>query len=658
MIIGTAGHIDHGKTTLVRALTGVDADRLKEERSRGMTIELGYAYAPMENGDVLGFVDVPGHERLVHTMAAGASGIEFGLLVVAADDGIMPQTREHLAILCLLGIEQGAVVITKIDRADDAQLSKVKHDVANLTRGTFLSGAPMFPVQAAASAAPGVAALAAYLAGRAQARSARPVTGLFRLAVDRVFTLQGHGTVVTGTVHSGHVRVGDTTIDVRLMPINKPLRIRGIHAQNRPSAVGQTGQRCAINLGGIDKTEIQRGDWVADARCFDPSRNIDVELHLLSGTAASGAAASGAQTPLRTWAPLHVHMGAAHYLAHAVPLSSSSLSPGESGKVQLVFDQPVCAMPGDRYIVRNPQARLTVGGGVVLDPDAPDRKRRSPQRLAWLDAMAAWLAGSGLLPLLEQAPHGLDEARLTRLTGIDAGQLESPAGAIWVQAFDAPAGRVLMLCNHWTALLDHIEHSLHQFHQAAPDEPGLDAARLRRIAVPRLEDRLWKPALDALIAQHRIYRHGAWLHRPGHAVLLSDAEAALATPLLSLINAGAFDPPWTRDLARELRQPEVHTRQLLRKLMRRGELFQVVQDLFYHREQVALLAQVLSRLAATEAISAAAFRDATGLGRKRAIQLLDFFGRLGYTRRVRDQHVLRGGAIFLNHRIDAQDKLS
>jgi selenocysteine-specific elongation factor len=294
----------------------------------------------------------------------------------------------------------------------------------------------------------------------------------------------------------------------------------------------------------------------------------------------------------------------------------------------------------------------------VLDPGAPDRKRRSPQRLAWLDAMAAWLAGSGLLPLLAQAPHGLDESRLTRLTGTDVRQLEAPAGAVWVQASDAPAARILMLVEHWTALLDQIDHALHQFHQAAPDEPGLDPGRLRRIAVPRLDDKLWKPALETLIAQQRIYRHGPWLHRPGHATTLSDAETALAAPLLSLINAAAFDPPWTRDLAKELRQPEVHTRQLLRKLMRRGELFQVVQDLFYHREQIASLASVLSSLASTESISAAAFRDATGLGRKRAIQLLDFFGRLGYTRRVRDHHVLRGGAIFLNHRIDAPDKLT
>lgn len=657
MIIGTAGHIDHGKTTLVRALTGVDADRLKEERNRGMTIELGYAYTPLENGDVLGFVDVPGHERLVHTMAAGASGIEFGLLVVAADDGVMPQTREHLAILSLLGIQQGAVVITKVDRVDKARLSKVKLDVAGLTRGTFLSEAPIFPVQAASIAAPGIAALAAHLSERAQAWSARSSSGLFRLAVDRVFTLQGHGTVATGTVHSGQVRVADTSIDLRLMPSNKPLRIRSIHAQNRPSLAGHTGQRCAINLGGIDKTEIKRGDWIADARCFDPSRHIDVELHLLSGADASGAV-WGALAPLRAWSELHVHMGAAHYLAHAVPLSDSSVLPGASGKVQLVFDEPVCAMPGDRYIVRNPQAKLTVGGGVVLDPDAPDRKRRSPQRLAWLDAMAAWLDGSGLLPLLAQAPHGLDEARLTRLTGTDVRQLEAPAGAVWVQASDAPAARILMLVEHWTALLDQIDHALNQFHQAAPDEPGLDPGRLRRIAVPRLDDRLWKPALEALIAQQRIYRHGPWLHRPGHAATLSDAETALAAPLLSLINAAAFDPPWTRDLARELRQPEDHTRRLLRKLMRRGELFQVVHDLFYHREQIASLASVLSSLASTESISAAAFRDATGLGRKRAIQLLDFFGRLGFTRRVRDHHVLRGGAIFFIDRIDAQDKLT
>ena len=378
MIIGTAGHIDHGKTTLVRALTGVDTDRLKEEKARGISIELGYAYTPLANGDVLGFIDVPGHEKLVHTMAAGASGIDFGLLVVAADDGVMPQTREHLAILSLLGVAQGAVALTKTDRADAAQQMAVRAEIAELAAGTFLAGAPVFAVQASQAGDPGAAELKSYLHAQAEGVRQRDAAGLFRLAVDRVFTLAGHGTVVTGTAHAGQTRAGDDTADLRLMPAGTRVRVRSIHAQNQPSATGVAGQRCALNLAGIDKSAISRGDWIADARCFLPSRHIDVALTLLPS----------ADAPVRAWAPLHVHIGAARHVAHAVPLSAETLAPGQSGWVQLVFDEPVCAMPGDRYIVRNAQATRTVGGGRVLDPNAPDRKRRAASRLQGLQAIS------------------------------------------------------------------------------------------------------------------------------------------------------------------------------------------------------------------------------------------------------------------------------
>ncbi|HEY0294379.1 MAG TPA: selenocysteine-specific translation elongation factor, partial [Bordetella sp.] len=493
MIIGTAGHIDHGKTTLVRALTGVDTDRLKEEKARGISIELGYAYAPLPNGDVLGFIDVPGHEKLVHTMAAGASGIDFGLLVVAADDGIMPQTHEHLAILGLLGVKRGAIVLTKADRCDDEKRQYVEHDLAQLAAGTFLQGAPVFTTLAHRPGDPGVARLRTYLDAQAQAMPLRAADGLFRLAVDRVFTLAGHGTVVTGTVHAGRTRAGDDAADLRLMPAGVPVRVRSIHAQNRSSPEGSAGQRCALNLAGIDKDAIARGDWIADARGFLPSRHVDVALQWL--VSADG--------PLQAWAPLHVHIGAAHHVAHAVPLVPEILAPGRRGRVQLVFDAPVCAMPGDRYIVRNAQASRTVGGGVVLDPNAPDRKRRAPQRLAWLDAVSAYLSGQGLDAVLQQAPLGLDEAALQRLSGQSAASIAVPAGAQWVAA---RGSRTLILDGHWDALCDRAAGALATFHQQSPDEPGLDAARLRRIAAPTAAEALWQAVVERLLREGRLVR--------------------------------------------------------------------------------------------------------------------------------------------------------
>jgi small GTP-binding protein len=297
MIVGTAGHIDHGKTSLVYALTGVDTDRLKEEKIRGISIELGYAYSPLDNGEMLGFVDVPGHERLVHTMAAGAGGIDFALLVIAADDGVMPQTREHMAILEMLGVTRGAVALTKIDRVDPARAQEAGAQAAAFIERSALREVSIFPLNAAARDDPGVAALRAHLRGIAAAWPARFAGGLFRLAVDRVFTLPGRGTVAAGTVQAGQVRVGDT---VSVMPGGIAARVRSIHAQSRDTDTGSAGQRCALNLAGIEKAQIRRGDWLADPRSLAVSTRLDVDLRWLEPQKIADRSA------------LHVHVGTAH----------------------------------------------------------------------------------------------------------------------------------------------------------------------------------------------------------------------------------------------------------------------------------------------------------------------------------------------------------
>ncbi|MBY4768800.1 selenocysteine-specific translation elongation factor, partial [Burkholderia ambifaria] len=416
MIVGTAGHIDHGKTTLVRALTGVDTDRLKEEKARGISIELGYAYTPLENGDVLGLIDVPGHEKLVHTMAAGACGIDFALLVIAADDGVMPQTREHLAILQLLGVTHGAVALTKCDRVDPARLSAVRDEIAAWLHGSTLDGAPIFETCATRDDDPGVAALKRFLADAALAWRARRDDGLFRLAVDRVFTLAGQGTVVTGTAFAGRVATGDTLAVVRT---GGAARVRSIHAQNRPVDAGRAGERCALNLAGVDKADVERGDTVADARLVATSPRLDVDLTLLADAGLT----------LTHWAPLHVHLGTLHRVAHVALLDGDTLAAGQKMRVQLVFDEPVFALPGDRFIVRNPQATRTVGGGRVLDPFGPARKRRTPARRAWLDALEAWLDEGRLDALLAQAPLGIARTMLTHLTGFAPDVLALPDDA-------------------------------------------------------------------------------------------------------------------------------------------------------------------------------------------------------------------------------------
>lgn len=679
MIIGTAGHIDHGKTTLVRALTGVDTDRLKEEKARGISIELGYAYTPLpqttgeDARQVLGFIDVPGHEKFVHTMAAGVAGIDHALLVVAADDGVMPQTREHLAIALLLGVREGSIALTKTDRADAARIAAVRAELHALLAVTPLADAAWFETTATRDNDPGVAALRAHLFERARAHAARPDGGLFRLAVDRVFTLAGQGTVVTGTVFGGTARVGDSLLH---SASGQGVRVRSIHAQNRASPSGHAGQRVALALAGIEKDAIQRGDWIADARALRASRRMDVRLQLLPGS------------EIRAWTAVHVHLGAAHHLAHAVPLDSDTVRHGDSHRgpdtvdrrsdphsahgtrVQLVFDTDVYATAGDRYILRNAQASRTLGGGQVLDPYAPERKRRSPVRLAWLDALQTALDEGALGPLLDHAPQGLTRSHLALLLGRPAESLALPEDTLALPWADQDA--VLVAPTHWQALHTQVLDALTRLHTQSPDEPGVNAARLRRMALPTLNaatqaqgDALWQGLLTALLAEGALAQSGAWLHLPTHRVELSAHEQALAERLLPALRGATpvegYDPPWVRDLARDFQVGEEMVRQLLRKLARQGALHQVVKDLFYSAERMDELATLIAHLAtgATStpgddadthampptpgAVEAAHFRDATGLGRKRAIQVLEYFDRVGYTRRVRDAHLLRPG---------------
>ncbi len=629
MIVGTAGHIDHGKTALVRALTGVNTDRLEDEKKRGITIALGYAYSPLANGDMLGFVDVPGHENLVHTMVAGATGIDYALLVVAADDGIMPQTHEHVAILSLLGLTRGCVVINKVDRVEPEVVQQLQHDLQNVLQSTFLATAPFFATSSLTGQ--GIDQLKNHLESEAQQVQQRQQTGFFRLAIDRVFTLEGQGTVVTGTTYAGMTQLGDEQATLRLMPQNQGVRIRSIHAQNTPSQQAKAGQRCALNIAGVAKDEIQRGNWVADSRCFVPATHIDVRLQLLAS----------ADTSLKTWTPVHVHVGAAHYVAHIVPLSQDVIQPDQTALAQLVFDEPICSMPGDRFIVRNAQAKHTIGGGVVLDPNAPDRKRRSLARLAWLDGVEAYLDGRGLDLLLRQAPYGLEQPFLQRLIGADIAQLQAPTGTIWVQSPRSIALRVLIHNNAWEHVLARIETVLAEAHERYPDEPGVEAARLRRMVAPRAPDALWFGALHELIQRRRLAINGPWYRLSAHTVQLTPDEEALALKLIGLSHEGRYNPPWVRDMAQTLEVPEDQLRTLGRKLVRQGVLFQVVRDLYYHRDHVLELAQCLDELAQPNGVKAAEFRDNLNLGRKRTIQILEFFERIGYTRRLRDKHLIR-----------------
>jgi selenocysteine-specific elongation factor len=621
MIVGTAGHIDHGKTTLVKALTGVDTDRLPEEKKRGISIELGYAFldAP-DAGGRIGFIDVPGHEKLVHTMLAGATGIDFALLLVAADDGPMPQTREHLAVLALLGIARGAVVVTKADRVDAARVMQVQDEARALVQGTPLAAAPVLAVSAARGE--GLADLRALLIDAAAHHARGAGDGrAFRLAVDRSFVIDGVGTVATGTVIAGAVQVGD---ELAVVPGGARARVRSVHANGRAVERAAAGQRCALGLAGTSRDEAPRGSWLAPPAVAQATQRVDVALTLWRAEAA----------PLRSGALVSVHAGAAMAMATVAVLDGDALAPGASARVQLILRAPIGAWHGDRIVLRDPAASRTLAGGTVLDPAPPARYRRTPQRLAELDALAAPAIGDRLAALLAVAPQGLDLEHFASAQGVD-GLPEVASGlrqGPW--ALGAP---------QTAALRERVLATLAAYHEREPDELGPDAARLRRLAAPRLPEPLYRALLAALLAEGVLAQRGAFVHLPSHGVKLSASEQRIAQKVAPRLAEAGFEGAWARDLARDAQESEPLMRTTLARLAQRGELHQVVRDLFYPPAAMSRLAAIARRVAAAHdgAVTAAAFRDATALGRKRAIQVLEHFDRVGLLRRVGDTHRLR-----------------
>ncbi|MBB4865020.1 selenocysteine-specific elongation factor [Pseudomonas nitritireducens] len=626
MIVGTAGHIDHGKTSLLRALTGVEGDRRPAERERGITIDLGYVYADLGDGTLTGFIDVPGHERFVHNMLAGASGIDLVLLVVAADDGVMPQTREHLAIVEQLGIRRAIVALTKVDRVLSERVEQATGELQELLADGPLAGAPVIPVSSINGE--GIEVLRQALREAARETREGAAEGGFRLAVDRAFSVSGAGVVVTGTAFAGSVNVGD---ELLLGAAGRRVRVRGLHAQNREAQQAHAGQRVAVNIAGerLNLEQIHRGDWLITPALPAPTTRIDIELDLLPSETRAFV----------HWTPVHVHLGAQDVTGRVALLEGERLAPDERAFAQLVLNAPSHAVHGDRLVLRDQSAQRTIGGGRVLDPFAPARNRRSPERLEQLRALQGEGLESALPTLLAHASNGLDPALLARQFNRPRESWQLPAELVEISTRLGPR---LFAAQRWTALQEQLLAELQSFHEEAPDELGPDRDRLRRYALPQLERPIFIALLESLLAAHRIDSSGPWLHLPDHRVQLGETDEKLRERLWPLLLAGAFDPPWVRDLARELGAEEGEVRLLLRKLARLGQLHQVVKDLFYPEATLRQLADhALSLRGESGIIRAAAFRDRIGIGRKRCIQLLEYFDRIGFTRRFGNERRIR-----------------
>ncbi|MFJ5161579.1 selenocysteine-specific translation elongation factor [Pantoea sp. NPDC088449] len=612
MIIATAGHVDHGKTALLQALTGVDADRLPEEKRRGMTIDLGYAYWPQPDGRVLGFIDVPGHEKFLANMLAGIGGIHHALLVVACDDGVMPQTREHLQLLSMAGQPPLSVALTKADRVDEARIAEVQQQVAQLTQQLGWLAVPQFVTSSHTQH--GIDALRRHLSPLQE--PAFDTRYRFRLAIDRAFTLKGTGLVVTGTALSGEINVGDT---LWLSSLNVPLRVRALHAQNQSVTRAQAGERIALNIvGDVEKAQIARGDWLLAEPQPQGTTRLTVALRLLQ--------------PLKsTSQPIHVHHAASHVTGRIMLLADNL--------AEIVLNEPLWLAENDRLIIRDSNAQQTLGGARVLLLNSKKRGKRQADYLAWLQQLAASEGDdANLRAHLTYQPTESAELSWAR-------QLTAPAlNALIEHIAPVQLGNALMSAEQAAAWQQTLLEALAHFHQQHPEVPGIGQDRLRRVAMSH-QPAAWVFALiEQLLAQGQLQQRQGWLHLPDFEPRFNPQEEIVWQQVGPLFSD---QPLWVRDIALTLQQDEQTIRSLLLTAARLGHITAIVRDRYYRSDQIQIFADLIRQRAAQGgSTSAADFRNQLGTGRKVAVQILEFFDRSGFTRRRGNDHLLRDARLF------------
>ena len=627
MIIGTAGHVDHGKTALVKALTGIDTDRLPQEKERGLSIELGFAHLDLPSGRRAGIVDVPGHEKFVRQMVAGATGMDLALLVVAADEGVMPQTAEHLEILQLLGVQRGLIALTKADLVEPEMLELVRRDVAQAVRGTFLEGSPMLAVSAVTGE--GLQELVKAMDGVAAETRERDLAAPFRLPIDRVFTISGFGTVVTGTLAAGRLRVNEA---VEILPPGIESRVRGLRVHGQAMEVVEAGERVAANLTGVETREIARGDVVTQPGVFRPTRMLDARLTYLAG----------APRPLAHGTRVRVHLGTAEILARAAPMESDTLAPGATGLVQLRLEAPTVAAKGQPLIARSYSPARTIGGGIVLDPYARRHRGRETQRAGDLEFLAAATPEQILEREAASAPGvALDAAAVAAKHGMSRERVAEIVGALVqrgaLRRFEP--GAVVVHGERFEAFLGEVVAALEAFHAREPLRGGMASEALREALATRVESRVLHHAVAELEARGRVQRRDGRLAIAGRQIAFTPAQKAIAerieraylehlfaTPLLEEVIARQPDPLAAREVARALHeQGALHT----------------LEDVTFHRAALErayeLIVEYLQKRAE---MTVAAFRDLIGSTRKYAMPLLRHFDAIGVTRRRGDDRVL------------------
>lgn len=628
VIVGTAGHIDHGKTALVQALTGVNADRWAEEQRRGITIDLGFAHLDLSQDLRLGFIDVPGHERFVKNMLAGAGGVDLALLIVAADESVMPQTREHFEILRLLGIPRGIVVVTKTDLVDADLIDLVRLEVDELVAGSFLAEAPVVAVSAKTGA--GLDELRSTLDDEARAVEAKNRKGRFRLPIDRVFSSKGFGAVVTGTLTSGAVELED---EVEVQPGGLRARVRGVqaHAESRKKA--NAGERTALNLSGVEMRRLARGMQLCEPGVLQPTDSINLRFELIASA-----------KPLKHAAPVRVHIGSAeiegrlYWLERQGGTRPKSLSGGARTFAQIRLEEPALTVRGDRLIVRRSSPVTTIGGGVVLEPNAPSREPYKPlmERLRALEGEDDAVLAS---TLAQQRPFGLPAQEVVSITGWSSGAVREAARAAGLTAISERPWiwmHAERLAEAEARMLDDLE----AFHRLRPLEPGKPRAELGAL-YPGADETVWAALLGRLVSDGRLVLEGELVRLASHQITLNEEEAEARDSMLKAFDAAGLEVPRVKEFLPGLAVDSKRALRLLTNLLRDGELVRISDEMVFHRSALAELDRRLAEFKRTSPrITVSEFKDLAGVSRKYAIPLLEYLDRAKKTRRQGDARLL------------------
>lgn len=633
IILGTAGHIDHGKTTLIKALTGTDTDRLKEEKLRGITIELGFASLDLPSGQHIGIVDVPGHEKFVKNMVAGATGIDIVVMVIAADEGVMPQTREHMEICTLLGVKYGFVVLTKTDLVDEEWLELAMEDVKDFIRGTFLEDTPVIPVSS--KTGQGIDNFIDTLDKLSAKIPDRTSSGLFRLPVDRVFTMKGFGTVITGSLISGRIQVGDT---IMIYPSTTTSKVRGIQVHNQSVNEAEVGMRTAINFQGLEKASVNRGDVLANPGALTAGYMADVSLNFLSSN----------PKPAKNRMLVRLHTGTSEVLGNLILLDKEELNPGETTVAQLRLDSPVALVKDDRFVLRSYSPVRTIGGGYVLNPIPQKHKRFKSEIVEGLKG----LERSDLTEIIsyhvdESGYLGLSFSNLKLMTNSPEKQLDnaiqkllSKKGIIQIDR----EKKIYIHKNIFDRLMKNIKDHLSTYHKTNPLKAGMPREELKTKFPPDINSKLFSLIINQMIKSKDIAAEEETVRLADHKVSLGTDQTDIKKKIIKTYKMSGLTPPYFRELAKTLDVNPARANDVLMLLIEEGIIIKTKEDLFFHIDAVKdLQKRLVDFLTSNGEITTPQFKDMTSVSRKYLIPLIEYFDSKKLTLRIGDIRKLRKG---------------